>query len=85
MERKVKISKEKIIAFNTRFVYFLEKGKVFRGNRNVKKPRKSLSCLESTQRLLVVESSIKEIEEFWKTSDFKLGKILKNYGVKLLP
>ncbi len=85
MKRKIRIPKEKMIAFNTRFVYFLDKDKVFRGNRNVKKSRKCLSCLESTQRLLVVENSIKKIEEFWKTNDSKLGKILKRHGVKLLP
>ncbi len=84
MEKKVRIPKEKIITFNTRFVYFLEKGKVFRARRKIGRTRIGLGCKESSRNLLVIEKSIKKIERVSRTQDTKLVKILQFHGVKIV-
>ncbi len=84
MEKKVRIPKEKIIAINTRFVYFLENGKVFKGTRKIGRTREGLGCNESSRSLFVIEKSIKKIEGVFRTQDTKLLKILQIHGVKII-
>ena len=79
----VRIPKEKIIYFNSLYVYFLEEGKVYRGRRKVN----YRSFKEHNIRLTVRQNSIKEIKRFPGKSNMlstqKTGKILKKYGVEM--
>ena len=84
MEKKGRIPREKIIAINTRFVYFLEKEKVFRARRKILNCGGRDICMESTVNPLVVEKSIKRVQKIWNSNNPKLIKILKKHGVKVL-
>ena len=84
MQKKIRIPKKQIIAINTRFVYFLQNGKVFKGNRKIRGHGNRLTSKESTVNPFVVKDSIKKIETIYKTCDTKLIKILKRHGVKVI-
>ncbi len=84
MEKKVRIPKEKIITINTRFVYFLDKEKVYRARRKIGNYGSRNICMESFHNLLVVEKSIKRIKTIWNTTNPKIIKILKTHGVNVV-
>ncbi len=84
MQKKVRISRKRIIAFNTRYVYFLIEDKVFRGSRTPSKKGGRSTVKETGVNLYVNEKSIKPIVEIYSGHSLSLIKILKRHGVEVV-
>ncbi len=83
MKKKIRISLEKIICKNSRNVYFVEDGKIFRGNRKVQLGSRGSAAGSMNKRPFVVEATIKQLTSLpmglGKTTDI-LEKYAKIHG-----
>ncbi len=79
MKKKVKISRERIVFFNSLWVYFKQDGKVFRGRKGTR-----TSAQESVTRTLsVVVDSVADVKDFAANVKPELRLVLEREGFGL--
>ena len=80
-----RISRDKILFFNTHWIYFLKRGWVFRGRRSRNSCCRGPS-MESHRDLFVKKDSVEKVEYVWFSHEPGFAeqyKILQRYGVEI--
>jgi len=86
MKRIRSIRREDVLFFNTHFVYFLEKGRVFRGRRKAsgRGGKGGARGMESRKRFLKIYSkTVRRVKRVWSNSvPERYQRILERFGVR---